>query len=214
MGWQAMNSSQNQPDIRIQQSVNSLVMGLEMESEPGNRIAPARRFLQSRVLPGLKIRNLGGRSSRITQLEVRVQGAAPLWHPAGRFWLKGSTEFGFLSSEGLSLADQFRIGGLRSFRGFNENQFFTSRHLLVGLQPQFLLDSKFLLSLFCEGLLFQSGLNPTLSKEFRSALGIGIGAEWEAGSSLIQLSIASGIMKGLYPGLGTSKIHFGYIARF
>jgi outer membrane protein assembly factor BamA len=214
LGLQTMNSSQNQQDRRIRQQLNSLLLGLETESEPAGRISPQRRFFQARFLPGIKNQIVNGAGTGFTQIEFRSQGSVPVWHPPGRFWLRTSYDIGILSSNGLTLADQFRIGGLRSFRGFNENQFFTSRHFMAAVQPQFLLDSKFLLSLFCENLFYQSSLGSDITGEYRYALGTGIGAEWEAGSSLIQVSLASGFMKGLNPGLGTSKIHFGYVARF
>lgn len=213
-GLQSVNSSQNQPGIRIRQSAGSLVLGLGMESVAAGRIAPARKFFHAVFLPGIKNIVRDGIGKRTAQHEIRIQGAAPLWHPPGRFWLRSSLDLAWLQSESLTLADQFRIGGLRSLRGFNENQFFTSSHALMGIQPQVLLDQKFLFSVFAEGLMYQTELQWSGLKAYRYALGFGMGAELESGSNLIQISIAGGIMKGLRPGLGTSKIHFGYVARF
>jgi hypothetical protein len=194
--------------------VNSLLLGVEMESGKAGRIDPSRTAFSFRFLPGLKQKKEAGISTRFSQFEFLSRGSGPIWHTGRRFWLKGSAEAGFLSSSGLSLADQFRMGGLRSLRGFNENQFFTSAHLLTSVQPQWLLDEGFLLTGFCEGMLFQEGLDAFNWPSYRSALGFGIGAEFEAGTNLIQISLANGIMKGLSPELSASKIHFGYVARF
>jgi hypothetical protein len=213
-GLQSVNSSQNQPGIRIRQSAGSLVLGLGMESVSAGRIAPSRKFCHAVFLPGIKNIVRDGLGKKTTQNEIRIQGAAPLWHPPGRFWLRGSLDLGFMQSESITHSDQFRIGGLRSFRGFNENQFFTSSHALMGIQPQVLLDQKFLFSLFAEGLMYQTELKWSGLNAYRYALGFGMGAELESGPNLIQVSIAGGIMKGLMPGLGSSKIHFGYVARF
>ncbi len=218
LGIQSFSSSQNKVQNQISssmtQSVNSLLFGAEMESGKPGRIDPSRTAFSFRFLPGLKQKKDAGISTRYSQFELLSRGTGPLWKTGRRFWLRGSAEACILSSAGLSLADQFRIGGLRSLRGFNENQFFTSAHILTSVQPQWLLDEGFLLTGFCEGILFQEGLDGFKWQSYRYALGFGIGAEFEAGPNLIQISIANGIMKGLSPELSSSKIHFGYVARF
>ena len=213
-GLQAFSSSQRSRDGEVSQTVSSLVLGLSMESGRENHIDPDRRQFSFFILPGLRQKKESGIITRYSRLEVRASASLPVLHSAGRFRLRSAAGLGFLSSGGLNLADQFRMGGLRSLRGFNENQFFTRSHLFLSLQPQWLLDPGFLLGLFCEGMGFQSNLSGPLFYHVRAAMGFGISAEFEAGNNLVQVSVANGLMEGLYPGFSTSKIHFGYVARF
>lgn len=215
-GLQSFQSSQKGigSNLAVAQSVNSLVFGADMENAPPNGINPSRNFFSFRFLPGLKIREEGKSTSRKSQLEFRAKAQAALFRLGNRFWMRGNGDIGALFSDGLTVADQFRMGGLRSLRGFNENQFFTSRHVLLGLQPSYLLDSGFLIGLLGEALFFDSGFLMLSPGAYQAAVGFGVIAEFEAGSNLIQLAMANGWMKGLRPELSSSKIHFGYVARF
>lgn len=215
-GMQLYNSFQKgiSGSASLSQTVNSLVLGLDLENASANRINPSRNFFSLRLFPGLKIREEGKTRNQLSQVEFRARTQAALWKIGRRLWVRGNGDLGMLFSDGLSIADQFRMGGIRTFRGFNENQFFTSGHFLLGLQPSFLLDSGFLFSVFGEMMFFESGFFPLNLHGYRQALGFGLSAEFEAGPNLIQISLANGWMNGLTPELGGSKIHFGYVARF
>lgn len=216
LGFQSMEASQGLGlGLKsINQQVQSMVLGIDMETEAANRISPARKWLWLRILPGIKNLQTQSVNEKFSQLEIRARFQTSLWQNRRSFWLRLNGDAGIIRSPVLLLADQFRLGGLRSFRGFNENQFFSGAHLLIGLQPTWMLASGFLFSVFSEGLLYQperfwSGLSG-----FRPASGFGIAAEFEAGKNLIQISLANGWMKGLPFELRSSKIHFGYLALF
>lgn len=216
LGAQAIQASQAESNGRpaLNQGVQSMILGAEMETVPAGRIRPDRSFLSFRLLPGLKFRNEAGINSRYSQLELRARVQSALYHNGRRFWLRGNADAGLLRSEGLMLSDQFRLGGLRSIRGFNENQFFSTAHCLLGLQPGWLLESGFMASVFLEGMLYQSSLEAWNWNGYRQLLGFGFSAEFEAGKNLIQLSIANGWAIGESIDLQSSKIHFGYLAFF
>ena len=216
-GLQAMSASARQSKFGAQafsQSSNSLVFGLEMETGPIHRLNPERTSFSFVFLPGLKKIQDANSSGSLRQIEFRAQGTFPLWVPVNRFILKGGMDLGHVSSPKQTIADQFRLGGLRSIRGFNENFFFTSSHAMVSVQPQFVLDSKFIFSAFCDAMVYHSGLKAIELSNLSQALGFGMGAEFEAGENLIQVSIANGFSTSSPIDFKASKIHFGYVARF
>ena len=198
----------------INQQVQSMLFGLDMETESVNRISPGRKALRLRVLPGIKVREESREKKQYYQLEMRGRFQTALWSNRKNFWLRANGDFGLIRSGALLLADQFRMGGLRTFRGFNENQFFTTAHLLLGLQPSWLLDSGFMVSAFSEGMFFQTDPSGPDFSKMKGAVGFGLAAEFEAGKNLIQISLANGWMRGLPLDFRSSKIHFGYIALF
>jgi len=85
---------------------------------------------------------------------------------------------------------------------------------MVSVQPQIVLDSKFVFSAFCDAIVYHSGLNAIELSNLSQALGFGMGAEFEAGENLIQISIANGFSTSSPIDFKASKIHFGYVARF
>lgn len=214
-GLQAMSASARQSKSQtFSQSSNSLVFGFEMETGPLHRLNPERAFFSFLLLPGLKKIQDANSSGNLRQIEFRAQGSFPLWVPVNRFIVKGGMDLGHVSSPKLTIADQFRLGGLRSIRGFNENFFFTSSHALVSVQPQIVLDSKFIFSAFCDAMVYNTGLKPIDLLNWSNALGFGMGAEFEAGENLIQVSVANGFSTSSPIDFKASKIHFGYVARF
>ena len=215
-GIQLLQSSERSPNevYSRSQSVSSLVLGIDLPEGPPDRINPGGRSFSLRVVPGYKTRNQTGQKVSFSQLEIRCRAKNVLFHNRKRFWLRGSADVGLTSSSGLLLADQFRIGGLRSLRGFNENQFFSTAHLLLGIQPAWLFESGFLFSFFTESLSFQPDPGLFSFKRLRQVLGFGFSADFEAGPNLIQISIANGWSGNEPPDAASTKIHFGYVTRF
>jgi hypothetical protein len=215
-GLQFLNASQREAAgiAASNQSVSSLFLALDFQTSPADRIDPTRKMLAFQLLPGIKQSERADGRNTSSRVELRGKMQVPVYKNRKRFYLRASGDFALVASDNLVLADQFRMGGLRTFRGFNENQFFTTSHILAGIQPGWLLDSGFLISLFSEGMMFQTGPLPFQLKTYQPALGFGISADFEAGPSIIQLSLANGWVKGIQLQPGTSKIHFGYVARF
>jgi hypothetical protein len=85
---------------------------------------------------------------------------------------------------------------------------------LVSFQPQFLVDRSLLVGLFTDLFFFNHHLDNQALKTLDFAMGFGFATEVDLGNNFVQISIANGFMKDFLFDIQTTKIHFGYIARF
>ncbi|MBL3657759.1 BamA/TamA family outer membrane protein [Fulvivirga sediminis] len=114
----------------------------------------------------------------------------------------------------LYLNDLFRLGGLNTLRGFNENNFFASDYLLSNLQFEFYYAEESFLYLFYD----QSFVNLQLSSANGNTsgypYGIGAGLNLYTGKGHLNLAYALGHSDTQPLSLRLSKFHFGYVAKF
>lgn len=193
---------------------NALVFGLRYEPDPPQILKTDRKSFFLQMAPSIKtIRRKTGNQS-MPQMELLVRGEFPVYRPNGRFSVQNAFQSGFLASSQITTPDQYRVGGSKSFRGFNENSFFTSQHFLYTVQPMYRIDRNFIGGAFAEAMVFNPERSATIFSSVQLAASVGIVAEIEAGNNLIRISLANGFSKSLPFDYQTTKIHFGYVARF
>ena len=94
----------------------------------------------------------------------------------------------FLSSKSFLSNELFRIGGVRSVRGFDEQSIFTSLYSYVNFEYRYFLSSEsFLYSITDLGIFKNINLS-----NFESLLGLGVGCEFQLDSARVNLSYAIG----------------------
>ena len=115
-------------------------------------------------------------------------------------------------NERLFLNDLYRVGGLLSLRGFNENFFFASDYVLSNLEVQFHFQPGAYFFAFYD----QSYLYYEVSQnQFEDyPLGVGVGLNLPVASGLVSLAYGLGRSQDQPMSLSLSKFHFGYIAKF
>lgn len=116
---------------------------------------------------------------------------------------------GDIGSATLFLNDLFRLGGLNSIRGFNENFFFTKRYVYANFEPRYYFDrySYFLLFLDLAGL-------EDNKRNLDKVLSFGGGLSLETDEGVFNFIYALGQSQKQALGFNFSKIHFGYTGRF
>ncbi|MBW8052014.1 MAG: BamA/TamA family outer membrane protein [Cytophagales bacterium] len=124
--------------------------------------------------------------------------------------------FGTLVNNNLFKNDLFRIGGLKSLRGFNESTFFASTYVVGTLEYRFFTDeTSYLLLFYDQGYLtydLLDILDNTFYEDFPLGLGAGISFSTKAG--IFNFIYSVGKSKDQPIGLNFSKIHFGLISQF
>jgi outer membrane protein assembly factor BamA len=129
-----------------------------------------------------------------------------------RWNIKLNIHGGWIENENLFLNDAYRIGGLNTIRGFDENFFYASKFVINTLENRFYFESNSYLSLFSD-----FGLMDNLASDDNRELFLGMGAG-------VSFATERGIFNLVYA-LGTtestgsidfnrSKIHFGFTTRF
>ncbi|UII34222.1 BamA/TamA family outer membrane protein [Fulvivirga ulvae] len=119
---------------------------------------------------------------------------------------------GKIINDQLFKNDLFRLGGLRSLRGFNENFFFASDYLLSNVELQLHFDENSSLFVFYDQsyMYFDLGENSMIDYP----LGIGAGISFATKAGIVSLVYAVGKSENQELSTRLSKFHFGYIAKF
>lgn len=129
-----------------------------------------------------------------------------------RWNLKLDLKGGWIGNENLFKNDAYRIGGLNTLRGFDENFFFATKFLTNTVENRFYFESNSYLSLFADIGLIEN-IEQEKETEFLAGFGTGISFETERG--IFNLVYAMGTSKSAGPiNFNRSKIHFGFTTRF
>ncbi|WP_258103078.1 BamA/TamA family outer membrane protein [Marinoscillum sp. MHG1-6] len=115
---------------------------------------------------------------------------------------------GWLENESVLNNEAYRIGGFRSVRGFNENEFYARKYLMSRMELRQYFERSSYFMLFYDQLLYQ-GKSIT-----DYPFGLGLGFALSTKSSLFNFAMAVGKSEGNPMSFSTAKIHFGYISRF
>ncbi|GIV27460.1 MAG: hypothetical protein KatS3mg027_1274 [Bacteroidia bacterium] len=127
--------------------------------------------------------------------------------------LKLSVKYGFINgNSNLFKNELFRIGGLKSIRGFNEQSIFADRYAIPTLEYRFLYSENGYLMLFADAAYYTTRYFNQFSETKLYAFGSGIQFETKAG--LVNLFYAVGNEFGKAPDFRIGKIHAGLISVF
>ncbi len=132
-----------------------------------------------------------------------------LWK--GKFGTLLRLRAGEMDNQNLLLNDLFRVGGLKSFRGFNENYFFASRYAYFNFEPRYYFDSSSYFLIFAD---FGRMENQVISSEVDWPMAFGAGFSMQTGGGIFNFVYALGKSVDQPLGFNYSRIHFGYTARF
>lgn len=119
---------------------------------------------------------------------------------------------GQLLNANLFQNDLFRLGGLTTLRGFNENFFFASGFAAATLEYRFFWEPTSYLFLFYDQAWLQTRVLREAVRDAPSGVGAGFSFSTKAG--VFNIAYALGSSRDRTLGLNFSKIHFGLVARF
>lgn len=118
---------------------------------------------------------------------------------------------GLMENPNLFVNDLFRLGGLKTIRGFNENFFFANNYIYLNIEPRYYFDTYSYFMIFADmGRLENQVQN--LKTDYPFAMGLGFSLE--TGSGIFNFIYALGGSNAQEFALNLSKIHFGYTGRF
>ena len=106
----------------------------------------------------------------------------------------------------------YRLGGLLSLRGFNENYFFSSQYAILTSEMRYFADATTYFSLFLDQGVVSTQVLGDSPTDYPT--GIGIGTNFTTGTGVFSINYALGRDRFSIFDLATSKIHIGVAARF
>lgn len=134
------------------------------------------------------------------------------WQISPKTVIKGHLRANYLLNEYLFLNDLFRLGGLNSLRGHNENAFYASAFGLLNLEYQFFIGEESLLFIFYDQAYLRRNLPSNFSEDF--PLGMGVGMRFSTRSGIFSFVYALGQSANQVIAFNRSKIHFGLVSKF
>lgn len=166
-----------------------------------------KRILQNTGLPEELYAGLEGSSA---QYQGWFSGEKHLFiKPAWGMWIRGVG--GFLQNQNLFLNELYRLGGLKSIRGFNEKNFFAKNFGYINLEQRLFFDQNSFLVVFADlGIIENPYNSPKIDHPF--SFGTGINLDTDGGLFSFVLAIGKSNTQPL--SFSYSRIHFGYLARF
>ena len=119
---------------------------------------------------------------------------------------------GGIFSDLLFQNELYRIGGLKTLRGFNEKSIFASFYTSATLEYRYLTDRYSYLFAFADGAYVENGVADVNTDLLLIGLGAGISFKTRAGT--FSLSYAMGKQEGAGFDFRTAKVHFGFVNQF
>ena len=126
--------------------------------------------------------------------------------------LKLSAQAGSVFGNTIYKNELFRIGGLRTLRGFDEESIYTSTYVIPTIEYRFLFEKNSNIFLFAEGAWYERNSVSGYLTDTPVSIGAGINFETKAG--IFNLSYGLGKQLGNTFDLRTGKIHAGLTALF
>lgn len=151
----------------------------------------------------------------IDMLSTKVMGHARIgfYQPiGGRFSLHLESRTGYLRNENLFENELFRLGGINTLRGVDENSIFASLYSLATLETRFLFERNSNFFLFLDGGYYEKKVGTDFSSDYPVGFGGGLNLSTRAG--IFSLVYALGKQFDNPVNIGNAKIHFGYLNRF
>ena len=144
------------------------------------------------------------------KIEGLLEGFVPLFK---RSTIRAAVEGGAIFSEELVFRnEQYRVGGNKRLRGFNEESIFATRFLVFTLEYRFLIGKNAYLFVFGDQGYVEN--ITMLERAFLRPTGIGAGISFETGVGVFGVSYAVGKGMGSAFDFRAAKIHFGYESYF
>lgn len=172
--------------------------------QTGNRSIKKNPNVNEIVYTGLLLR------STQYQFESNFSGFIPLSrNNVIRFGFQAASVFG---TSGLFRNELFRIGGLKTLRGFDEESIYASTYFIPTIEYRFLFSQNSNILLFAEGAWYENNSNGLYMNDMPMSVGAGINFETKAGILSLNYGIGNQLGNGF--DVRSGKIHFGLTALF
>lgn len=145
------------------------------------------------------------------QLEIKSK-ASVYFSTTQNTVLSLGSKIGFLSNKDLFINELFKIGGLKTLRGFDENVLNVSFYSITTIEYKLIFEKNSNLFTFVD----MAYTEQNIQNQFKSGFPIGFGAgiNFETKAGIFSVTYALGKQGKNEVDLKTAKIHFGYINTF
>lgn len=175
-----------------------------VNAQTGNKTIKKNPKINEIVYDGITLKSVQYQFESVFALYVPLYKNSVL-----KFNLQGASVFGNAT---IFRNELFRIGGLKTLRGFDEESIFASTYVIPTLEYRFLFAENSNILLFAEGAWYENNSNRSYLSDTPLSVGAGINFQTKAGILSLNYGIGNQFGNGFDPRSG--KLHFGLTALF
>lgn len=179
-------------------------IAININGQIGNRNIKKNPKVNPNAYNNLLLRSTQYQTEGATALYIKLRGNNVL-----KLGIQGASVFG---NSTIFKNELFRIGGLRTLRGFDEESIFASTYVIPTIEYRFLFAQNSNILLFAEGAWYENASNGNYLNDTPVSIGAGINFDTKAG--ILSLNYGLGNQLGNGFDLRNGKIHFGLTALF
>lgn len=179
-------------------------ISLIINGQTGNRTIRKNPKINEAAYDGLLLRSTQYQFDGVINAYIHLRGNSVL-----RLGAQGASVFG---NSTVFKNELFRIGGLKTLRGFDEETIYTSTYVIPTIEYRFLFAQNSNLLLFAEGAWYENNSNHQYIKDTPVSVGAGVNFETKAGILTLNYALGNQFHQGF--DLRNGKIHFGLTALF
>ncbi|MCL2131743.1 MAG: BamA/TamA family outer membrane protein [Lentimicrobiaceae bacterium] len=150
---------------------------------------------------------------QFSSVQLQLTGNVDIYFPIKKRWvwyagLKG----GYLYGRQLFENELFKIGGLKTLRGFDEQSIFASSYLILSNELRYILGKRSYFQLFFDIATLEK--HTSAEYVFDAPFGFGVGISFDTKAGIFAFNYALGREMNNPPRIASGKITFGYTALF
>ncbi|MCX7743423.1 MAG: BamA/TamA family outer membrane protein [Flavobacteriales bacterium] len=163
------------------------------------------------ITPGDTVGALDSNSTNLLQLQLTAQ--VETYIPfLKRFALKLGARGGWIYNQQIFRNELFRLGGLQTLRGFDDESLYASAYGIGTLEIRFLLEENSYINLFTDAGWYERTIRQEIYQSY--VVGFGGGITFNTKIGMFSVNYALGTQKDIPVDFRRSKIHLGYINFF
>lgn len=178
-----------------------------------------RRIVRNPTIDAIKVKRNNGESRSIydtiqlSTVQYRLHLKGDVFVPlTKRLITRAELKAGHVQSESLFLNELFRIGGLTTLKGFDEQAIFASSYGIINMELRYLLQQNSNVLLFWNGAWYENAMRKPVLTDM--PFGFGAGLNFETGAGVFSLYYAVGKQFDNPISFNRAKIHFGFVNYF
>jgi len=152
---------------------------------------------------------------QVNMSSTKIKGSSDIGYHlplAAKFSIYLASRTGYLYNRDLFENELFRLGGIHTLRGVDENSIFASFYSLGTIETRYRFEQNSAFFLFLDGGYYEKDLPDDFTSDFPFGFGMGMNLATRAG--IFSLVYALGKQFDNPVNIGRAKIHFGYLNRF
>jgi hemolysin activation/secretion protein len=150
---------------------------------------------------------------RLSSLQVQLSGKFDIYFPIKNKWVwYMGIKAGHLQTPQLFENETFRLGGLNTIRGFDQQSIYASTYGIINNELRFIFSKKSYLQAFFDVAWYECKLNSGYRSDIPFGFGAGISFDTKAGMFSFNYALGKQLKNPIR--FSNGKITFGYVAVF